>query len=146
MKNIEEIREDGHLLALIIRAEHKANGVEFFTPNEFSQQLASMGHPKGKIIPPHIHNSVSREVEFTKEVLIIKSGKLRVDFYRNDQSYINSTILSANDVILLATGGHGFEVLEDLQMIEVKQGPYAGERDKTRFQPIKTTEIKMSQS
>lgn len=146
MKTIEEIREDGHLLALIIRAEHTSNGVEFFTPNEFSQQLASMGHTKGKIIPPHVHNSVSREVEFTKEVLIIKSGKLRVDFYKDDQTYINSTILSANDVILLATGGHGFEVLEDLQMIEVKQGPYAGDKDKTRFQPINTSEIKMSKS
>lgn len=145
MKNIEEIREDGHLLAMIIRANHEAYGVEFYTPNEFSQQLAAMGHPKGKVIPPHVHNSVAREVEFTKEVLIIKQGKLRVDFYREDQSYINSTILYPHDVILLARGGHGFEVLEDLQMIEVKQGPYAGEKDKIRFQPIDNSKITMSQ-
>lgn len=144
MKYIEEIREDGQLLAMIIRSNHEASGVEFYTPNEFSQQLAAMGHPKGKVIPPHVHNSVSREVEFTKEVLIIKSGKLRVDFYRENQSYINSTILNPYDVILLARGGHGFEVLEDLQMIEVKQGPYAGDKDKIRFQPVDQSNIKMS--
>lgn len=145
MKNIEEIVEDGQLLAMIIRANHEANGVEFYTPNEYSQQLAAMGHPKGKIIPPHVHNSVSRQVEFTKEVLIIKKGKLRVDFYRDDQSYIESTILEANDIILLARGGHGFEVLEDLQMIEIKQGPYAGDRDKTRFQSVDASNLKMRQ-
>ena len=143
MRNIEEIKDADQLLALIIRSNHVATGVEFFTPNEFSQQLAAMGHPKGKIIPPHVHNSVTREVEYTKEVLIIKSGKLRVDFYREDKSYINSTVLHKDDVILLARGGHGFEVLEDLQMIEVKQGPYAGEKDKIRFEPISQTSIRM---
>jgi hypothetical protein len=143
MRNIEEIRDNDQLLAFIIRANHIATGVEFYTPNEFSQQLAAMGHPKGKIIPPHVHNSVTRKVEFTKEVLIIKNGKLRVDFYREDQTYINSTILNKDDVILLARGGHGFEVLEDLQMIEVKQGPYAGEKDKIRFEPISQTSIRM---
>lgn len=144
MKKIEEISHEGQLLAMIIRGDHEAQGVEFFTPNEFSQQLASMGHPKGKIIPPHVHNSVAREVEFTKEVLIIKKGKLRVDFYSEDQNYLKSTILNPLDVILLARGGHGFEVLEDLQMIEVKQGPYAGDKDKTRFQPIDVSQVKLS--
>ena len=143
MKNIEEIKEEGQLLAMIIRANHEANGVEFYTPNEYSQQLAAMGHPVGKVIPPHVHNSVSRNVEFTKEVLIIKKGKLRVDFYREDQSYIESTILYPSDVILLARGGHGFEVLEELQMIEVKQGPYAGDKDKIRFEPVENTNLKM---
>ena len=136
MNNIEQIIHEQKLLALIIRSEHSAQGVEFYTPNEYSQQLAAMGHPKGKIIPPHVHNSVPREVQFTKEVLIIKSGKLRVDFYDDAQNYLESRILNPNDVILLALGGHGFEVLEDLQMIEVKQGPYAGDQDKVRFSPI----------
>jgi hypothetical protein len=66
-------------------------------------------------------------------VLLIKRGRLRVDFYDDDQHYLESRILEAGDVILLATGGHGFEVLEEVEMIEVKQGPYAGDQDKTRF-------------
>jgi hypothetical protein len=141
MNQVEELKHQDQLLAIIIRAKHFAPGVQFFTPNGLSQQLAAMGHPKGRVIAPHIHNPVQREVSFTKEVLIIKSGKLRVDFYDDHQNYLESRVLYPNDVILLALGGHGFEVLEDLQMIEVKQGPYAGERDKTRFLPVEPNRL-----
>lgn len=141
MKEIEYVTHNNNLLALIIPFQHNANGVEFYTPNEFSQQIASMGHPKGKVILPHVHNPVPREVNFTKEVLIIKKGSLRVDFYDDQQNYLKSRVLNAGDVILLAQGGHGFEVLEDLQMVEVKQGPYAGDQDKTRFSAIESQRI-----
>jgi mannose-6-phosphate isomerase-like protein (cupin superfamily) len=100
-----------------------------------------MSHPKGKQILPHVHNPVPREVKYTQEVLFIKKGKLRVDFYNNDQSYLESRILKEGDIILLAEGGHGFEALEELQMIEVKQGPYAGDMDKTRFEPIDRSKV-----
>ena len=92
-----------------------------------------MSHPKGKLIQPHVHNSVPREVHYTQEVLFIRKGKLRVDFYSEEQEYLESRILGTGDVILLIEGGHGFEVLEALEMFEVKQGPYMGEMDKTRF-------------
>ena len=94
-----------------------------------------MKHPSGKIIEPHIHNSVTREVHFTKEVLFIRKGKLKADFYDDEKNYLESRVLNAGDVILLSTGGHGFEVLEEVEMFEVKQGPYAGDKDKTRFKP-----------
>ncbi len=97
-----------------------------------------MKHPAGKIIEPHVHNPQPREVRFTQEVLILKRGKLRVDFYDDGKKYLESRVLEKGDVILLATGGHGFEVLEEIEMIEVKQGPYAGDEDKTRFKGIKT--------
>ena len=86
-----------------------------------------------------------REVQFTKEVLLIKSGKVRVDFYDDDQNYLESRILYQGDVILLAFGGHGFEMLEPSEMIEIKQGPYAGEADKTRFAPIDANRIKITE-
>jgi hypothetical protein len=73
-------------------------------------------------------------VHYTKEVLFIKSGKVRVDFYDDDQRYLESRILEMGDVLLLAFGGHGFEMLETSEIIEVKQGPYAGDQDKTRFE------------
>ena len=92
-----------------------------------------MNHPKGKVIEPHVHNPVERIVSYTQEVLFIKEGKLKVDFYSNNQKYLESRELNKGDVILLMTGGHGFEILEDLIMFEVKQGPYAGDKDKTRF-------------
>ena len=80
-------------------------------------------------------------MSFTKEVLFIKSGRVRVDFYSEDQEYLESSVLQAGDVILLAFGGHGFEMLEPSEIIEVKQGPYAGDGDKTRFQPVHASKI-----
>lgn len=132
---IEKIETPHQQIAIIIRASYKKPGVSFVTPDDYSQQMAYMHHPKGKVIEPHVHNLHPREVTYTQEVLFIKSGKLRVDFYDNDQKYLESRILNAGDVILLASGGHGFEVLEELEMIEIKQGPYAGDQDKTRFTP-----------
>ncbi len=131
---ITEIKYNGILFAIIIRSSYSEPGLKFLTPNDFSQQLAFMKHPPGKIIQPHVHNSVSREVFFTKEVLFIRKGKIRVDFFTNEREYIESRILETGDVILLSEGGHGFEVIEETEMIEVKQGPYAGEQDKTRFE------------
>ena len=140
---IDRIAHGDRLLALILRAGFRAEGIRFFTPDEFSQQLGYMNRAKGYVIPPHVHNPVSREVQFTKEVLFIKSGKVRVDFYDDDQNYLESRILATGDVILLAYGGHGFEMLEPTEMIEVKQGPYAGDADKTRFAPIPGSKIRL---
>ena len=100
-----------------------------------------MKHPKGKVIQPHVHNVVKREVLYTKEVLVVKSGKVRADFYTEERSYVSSTVLVTGDVILLASGGHGFTILEDTEMFEIKQGPYAGENDKTRFDPEMRNEL-----
>jgi hypothetical protein len=131
---IENITYD-KLIAIIIRNGYSDKGIRFFTPDDFSQQLAYMNHPKGKIIEPHVHNLVKREVLYTKEVLFIKKGKVHVDFYTDVQEYVCSRIIETGDIILLASGGHGFEILEDTEMFEVKQGPYAGGNDKTRFKP-----------
>lgn len=130
---IENIYSGNKLLATIIPHNFTAPGVNFITPHNFSQQLAFIQHPSGKLIEPHCHNPVSREVIYTQEVLIIRKGLLRVDFFDDNREYLESRFLKAGDVILLAEGGHGFEVLEELEMIEVKQGPYAGDDDKTRF-------------
>lgn len=138
---IETIRNGEIVLAVHLRRDYQQEGIQFFTPDDFSQQLAYMHRPQGYVIPPHVHNLVVREVCYTKEVLFIKSGRVRVDFYDETQHYLESRILEAGDVILLAQGGHGFEMLEASEMIEVKQGPYAGEADKTRFTPVAAAQI-----
>ena len=139
---IEKIQLNNLLLAIIIRSDFKKQGIEFFTNDNDSQQLGYMNRPKGYVIPPHRHNIVPREVHLTQEVLFIKSGKVRVDFYDNNQNYIQSEIVSQGDVILLSDGGHGFTMLEPSEMIEVKQGPYCGEIDKVRFEPIMDNQVK----
>jgi mannose-6-phosphate isomerase-like protein (cupin superfamily) len=130
---IERITHGKQLLAIIVPHSFRETGVHFFTDAELSQQLAYMRHPAGKIIAPHLHNPVLREVHYTQEVLIIKRGRLRVDFYDETRRYLQSRTLVAGDTIILVRGGHGFEVLEEIEMIEVKQGPYAGDKDKTTF-------------
>ena len=140
---IKNIYDGENLLAIIISSQFDKPGISFFTPDDFSQQLAYMKHPKGKIIQPHIHNPVPRKVENTQETLFIKSGKIRVDFFDLKQNYLESYILSQHDVILLIKGGHGFEVLEEIEMFEVKQGPYVGENDKTRFIGIDNKNLKI---
>ena len=84
---------------------------------------------------------MERKVHLTQEVLYIKSGKVRVDFYDDDQHYLESRVVERGDVILLASGGHGFQMLEDSEMIEVKQGPYCGDEDKVRFSSIDDHQI-----
>jgi hypothetical protein len=138
---IENITHAGRVLATLVRTSYNVEGIKFFTPDDYSQQLAFMNRPQGYVIQPHVHNSVPRQVQFTKEVLFIKSGKVRVDFYDDEQNYLESRILYPGDVILLAFGGHGFEMLEASEIIEVKQGPYAGDADKTRFEPISNQKL-----
>lgn len=132
-KHLEQIFDEYRMIAIIIYAEYRSHGIEFFTPNNFSQQLASMRRPKGYKIPPHIHKPVPREVKYTQETLVIKEGRVKVKFYDEKKAYLESRVLKAGDVILLVSGGHEFEMLEDTEMIEVKQGPYAGENDKEIF-------------
>ncbi|MGH6847076.1 MAG: cupin domain-containing protein [Methylocella sp.] len=140
---VESITNAGRLLALVVSGRFREPGIHFFTPAEFSQQLAYMEHPAGKLIAPHVHNAVPREVQYTQEVLFIRKGLLRVDFYDHARTYLRSRVLEAGDVVLLIEGGHGFEVMEDVEMIEVKQGPYTGEQDKTRFKGISRAQVKL---
>ena len=139
----EAIQTGEQLIAIIVRSSFRENGIRFLTPDAFSQQLAYMQHPVGRLIEPHVHNPVPREVIYTQEVLFLRRGRLRVDFYDDERNYLESRILEEGDVILLASGGHGFEVLEEIEMIEVKQGPYAGEADKTRFIGVSAANVKV---
>lgn len=134
---IENILCNATLMAIIIRSDFKQDGITFFTPDEFSQQLGYMNRPKGYVIEPHIHKHLERKVLYTQEVLLIRSGLVRVDFYDETQNYLESCSLYEGDVILLASGGHGFEIMEDAEIIEIKQGPYSSENDKVRFTNIK---------
>lgn len=123
-------------IALIIKNSYENDGIKFFTENDSSWQLAYMKHPKNTVIKAHVHNVIERKIYYTQEVLIIKKGKLRLDLYSQDKEYLESTILEAGDIAFLPYGGHGLKCLEDVSMIEVKQGPYLGEQDKVRFDEI----------
>jgi len=125
----------GMQLALVVKSTYVSKNIDFLTPDSSGQQVAYMNRPKGEVIQAHIHEPITRSLIGTQEVLYIRKGRIRVDFYENDRKYVSSMILEAGDLMLLSTGGHGFEILEDIDMIEIKQGPFAEGRDKTRFVP-----------
>jgi len=138
---IEYIHNNNEIISIIIRSHFNTDGIKFFTPDDFSQQLAYMNRERGYTIPPHVHNPVDRKVSLTQEVLFIKSGKVRVDYYNDEKKYLESRILNLGDVVLFSGGGHGFTMIENSEIIEVKQGPYSGDQDKTRFEPINDEKI-----
>ena len=129
---MEIIKKNKKVLAMILRKNYKNKGLKFFTPPSFSQQIALMSYNKGKLINCHYHKNISRNTLSTQEVLFIKSGKLKVLLFDKNKYYC-SKIIKSGDLILLASGGHGFKVLQKTEMIEVKQGPYSKKEDKFKF-------------
>jgi len=132
---LEEITADGETLGIILRAEFRRPGVHFFTPDAWSQQMAHLEWPAGHVIRAHAHRAVDRKIERTQEALWLRRGRVRVDFYRADRTCCARRELRAGDVLLLVGGGHGLEMLEDSELVEIKQGPYAAGEDKTFFDP-----------
>lgn len=130
-----KITDNERLIALILRKDFTQPGVNFFTESSSSLQVGMLNHPKSTKIDAHTHQVHPRTIENTQEVLFLRRGRMRVDFYTDQQQYLESVIMVAGDVLVLVSGGHGFEALEDIDMIEVKTGPYMGNKDKIRFQP-----------
>tara|TARA_B100002052_G_C15819405_1_gene569770 strand:- start:459 stop:911 length:453 start_codon:yes stop_codon:yes gene_type:complete len=135
-RHVKYINHKNNILAIIIRNSFSKEGIEFFTPNDYSQQVGYMKRPKGYHIKPHLHHHVPRRVSNTQEVLIVKRGKVRVDFYDAKKKYLMSENLLKGDIIILISCGHGFFMEKESELIEVKQGPYLGEKDKERFDSI----------
>lgn len=123
---IEKIEANGKVIALILRRELEMEGVNFFTEEANPIQLGILKHRQGARVKPHIHKNFPKTISEVQEVLHIQYGKVEADFYEETGGKIKSTILNEGDTILLLSGGHGFNILEDSKIIEVKQGPYYG--------------------
>jgi hypothetical protein len=130
---IEELYDNQLLIAIIIKANYKKEGIHFFTNQDSFQQVGYMNRDEGYQIKPHIHLPSNRIVTKTQEVLFIKSGKVQISFYDNNMKFLENKIVTNGDIIFLSSGGHGFLMLEKSEIIEVKQGPYLKEDDKLKF-------------
>lgn len=136
MSGKSEIRyyynKSGMLMATVIPKEFSVSGIKFITNNDSLMQVACMGHKEGHSIHPHSHNKSNRIVEYTCETLIMKKGIMEVDLY-DEEIWMETFVLRKGDILTLYSGGHGFRMIESVEMVEIKQGPYLGENDKTRF-------------
>ena len=135
-EGLEYLYHEGELYSIVLRGTFTSDSISFFTPDSFSQQLGYLPHKKGNVIKPHKHKVNRREILYTQEVLFMKKGMLKVNFYKDEKNYIGSETVGEGDIILLCGGGHGFEILEDAIMIEIKQGPYMGLDDKVKFDGV----------
>lgn len=140
---IEKILYKKRLFALIVRRQfRKKSGINFFTSKNATQQFGFMKHKKNYFIKPHKHNKRLTRILRTTEVILLLKGTLRVDFYNNKYKYLFSKKINERDIIMLIHGGHGFKVLKNVEMIEVKQGPYSLASDKIKFKKVDEKKIK----
>lgn len=128
------IEKNGKLYAIIVHHDLPVDGVKFLTPETAPFQLGLMEHPKGYTIRAHCHPSQHYDVHSMSEFLYLEHGSVRVTIYDEHWDAIATEKLHKGDVILIFTGGHAFEVLEDCRMFEVKQGPYPGENKAKTYQ------------
>ena len=141
---IEKVYYKKKLLALIVRRKfRKKKGINFFTPKETTQQFGYMKHKKGHIVKPHTHNKRLTKIIRTTEVILLLKGSLRADFYDEKRKYLFSKIINEKDIIMLVHGGHGFKVLKNVEMIEVKQGPYSLKKDKIKFDEVNEKKVRI---
>jgi hypothetical protein len=111
---------------LIVRHQFESVGVNFVTSADSPLQLGILTHKQGTQVAAHFHRESTRTVHHVQEVLHIEYGTVEATFYAKDGSKVGSRVLDAGDTILLLDGGHGFRILEDARIVEVKQGPYYG--------------------
>ena len=141
---IEKVIYKKKMLALIVRGKYRSRkGITFFTDKNSTQQFGYMNHKKKYIIKPHLHKKRVTKISYTTEVILLLKGVLRVDFYNYHKNYLFSKILKKKDIIMLVHGGHGFKILKDIEMLEIKQGPYSLIKDKIKFENIDEKKIKI---
>ena len=135
--SIKNIFVDKKIVAKVFKYQNKSfKGIEFFTASNLNMQIGLMGHSKNHIIKPHFHINRKKIIKQMSELLIIFSGQLKIYFYDKKKLRDKSLILNKKDMILLISGGHGFKVLKKLEMLEIKQGPFIGEKDKVRLKKL----------
>ena len=133
MEPIEKIEDQDQVLCILIRNDLLPTQTTFLTPPEYKQQVGFVAYPKGGEIARHTHVALQRHLVGTSEVLIVKKGRCLIDIYNDAQELVATRELNEGDLMLMVAGGHGFRMLEDTILLEVKQGPYTGLDEKERF-------------
>jgi hypothetical protein len=130
---VEKIYWKEQCLAYIIKASFLPEQTTFLTPPEYKQQVGYVVYPAGGQIQRHVHRPLERHLVGTSEVLMIRQGCCEVDLYNDERQLVATRELREGDIMLMVGGGHGFRMLDDTVLLEVKQGPYTGIDEKERF-------------
>ena len=123
----------GKLLAMVIRGNFAGQKYNFLTSPESAMQLGVNSYQSGEKIKAHSHVEREKQIFQSQECLVLRKGHMLFYIFDADKNLVAKTDLFAGDIAFQSSGGHGFEVLADTQIIEIKQGPFGGEKDKIRF-------------
>jgi hypothetical protein len=124
---IEIIEHQGTRYAEVIRANVTVETTKFFSPPESSFQFGLLAHKAGYKEPPHYHQEFERTVKDLQQMFVVQRGVVGVQLFDNDGKLLKEVILNAGDSIVLIHGAHAIRVIEDMQCISVKQGPFLGD-------------------
>jgi uncharacterized protein with PhoU and TrkA domain len=133
MENLEIITANGQTLCYVIRQNIRPEKTTFITPPEDKQQVGFIVYPKDSVIARHIHKPLERHIIGMAEVLVVRTGHCQIEIYDGNKNFVASRDLYQSDVVLMVGGGHGFRILEDTVLLEIKQGPFLGADDKELF-------------
>ena len=128
-----EYADSGEVLAVVVASDTSAEGISFLTNPSDQFQIGLLGWPTDHVIDAHTHVQLDRTISRTSEVIFVRSGAVNMSLYTDDGSHLIDHELRGGDVVVLLSGGHGFTMLEPSQLVEIKQGPYLGEKEKIRF-------------
>lgn len=133
VQHVETIGSAGRPLAYVIRGAYRPEETTFATPPELNLQVGFVVYPDGGEVPRHSHRPIERSLVGTAEVIVVREGRCALDVYDDDGELVATRELDTGDVMLMVGGGHGFRMLENTVLLEVKQGPYLGADEKERF-------------
>ena len=131
--NVEIISRNGQPLCYVIRKDVHPDKTTFITPPDGKQQVGFIVYQKGGVIARHTHKPLERRIVGMAEVVVVRSGHCLIEVYDDSLSLVTTRDLFEGDVVLMVGGGHGFQVIDDTVLLEIKQGPYLGKDDKELF-------------
>ncbi len=123
----------GTILAIVIKGDFKGAKYNFVTPDAFSMQVGINFYERNERIKPHLHLEQTREIGRTQEFIYLKTGRVHLHVYDEQHRHVKAIEMLAGDSVMLANGGHGFDVVDDATLVEAKQGPYSPVSDKVTF-------------
>jgi hypothetical protein len=129
----ETISFQGQALCILVHSTYMPDRTTFLTPPEYKQQVGFVVYPKNGEIPRHTHVPLERHIVGTSEVILVKKGRCLLDIYNDEQKLVATREMGPGDLMLMVGGGHGFRILEETILLEIKQGPYTGLEEKERF-------------
>ncbi len=135
--SVEIVEHGGKKYAEIIWAKERVDKTTFYSPAESSFRFGLLAHKAGFVEPPHYHKPVTRSISDLQQMFVVQRGVVAVELYDDDGKLLREIEMHAGDAIVLIHGTHAIRVIEDMQCISVKQGPYLGEEEDKVFVDVK---------